>query len=33
MGWQQVWDLAYLVAFFAVSMWIAIRQMERKLIK
>ena len=32
-GWQQVWDLAYLLAFFAVGMWIAIRQMERKLIK
>lgn len=32
-GWAQVWDLAYLLAFFSACMWIAIRQMERKLIK
>jgi len=32
-GWAQAWDLAYLVIFFAVCMWIAMRQMERKLIK
>ncbi|MGI8657635.1 MAG: ABC transporter permease [Candidatus Limnocylindria bacterium] len=32
-GLGQVWDLLYLVAFFALSMWIAMRQMERKLIK
>jgi len=32
-GTAQVWDLAYLVAFFAICMWIAMRQMERKLIK
>jgi lipooligosaccharide transport system permease protein len=30
---QQAWDLAYLVAFFAAAMWLAMRQMERKLIK
>ncbi len=32
-GLGQVWDLLYLVAFFGISMWIAMRQMERKLIK
>jgi lipooligosaccharide transport system permease protein len=33
MGLGQVWDLVYLVGFFAVGLWIATRQMERKLIK
>jgi lipooligosaccharide transport system permease protein len=32
-GWQQVWDFAFLAALFALCMWIAMRQMERKLIK
>jgi lipooligosaccharide transport system permease protein len=32
-GPGQVWDLVYLVAFFAISMTIAMRQMERRLIK
>ena len=32
-GLAQLWDFVYLVVFFAVSMWIAMRQMERKLIK
>ncbi len=32
-GWAQVWDFTYLVVFFAVCLWIAMRQMERKLIK
>lgn len=32
-GWAQAWDLVYLLAFFSICMWIAIRQMERKLIK
>jgi lipooligosaccharide transport system permease protein len=32
-GPAQAWDLAYLLGFFAVCMWIAMRQMERKLIK
>jgi len=32
-GWAQAWDLLYLVAFFAICLWIAMRQMERKLIK
>jgi lipooligosaccharide transport system permease protein len=32
-GLPQVWDLVFLVGFFAVCMWIAMRQMERKLIK
>jgi lipooligosaccharide transport system permease protein len=33
LGTAQVWDLAYLVIFFAICIWIAMRQMERKLIK
>lgn len=33
LGVQQAWDLVYLVAFFVICMWIAMRQMERKLIK
>jgi lipooligosaccharide transport system permease protein len=32
-GIQQAWDLLYLVVFFAICLWIAMRQMERKLIK
>jgi lipooligosaccharide transport system permease protein len=32
-GIGQVWDLLYLVVFFAVCLWLAMRQMERKLIK
>jgi lipooligosaccharide transport system permease protein len=33
MGFAQVWDLVYLVGFFALGLWLATRQMERKLIK
>ena len=33
LGIGQVWDLLYLVVFFAICLWIAMRQMERKLIK
>jgi lipooligosaccharide transport system permease protein len=29
----QLWDLLYLVVFFVICMWIAMRQMEKKLIK
>ena len=32
-GLAQLWDFVYLVAFFGISLWIAMRQMERKLIK
>jgi lipooligosaccharide transport system permease protein len=32
-GMGQVWDTVYLVVFFTVCIWIAMRQMERKLIK
>jgi lipooligosaccharide transport system permease protein len=32
-GIGQVWDLLYLLVFFVICMWIAMRQMERKLIK
>jgi lipooligosaccharide transport system permease protein len=30
---HQLWDFGYLVVFFVVCLWIAMRQMERKLIK
>jgi lipooligosaccharide transport system permease protein len=33
MGWHQLWDFGYLVVFFAVTLSIAMRQMERKLVK
>jgi lipooligosaccharide transport system permease protein len=29
----QLWDFAYLVVFFALMMWIAMRRMEKRLIK
>jgi lipooligosaccharide transport system permease protein len=32
-SWVQLWDLAYLLAFFGLTLWIAMRQMERKLVK
>jgi lipooligosaccharide transport system permease protein len=32
-GWQQVWDFAFLAGLFGACMWLAMRQMERKLIK
>jgi lipooligosaccharide transport system permease protein len=32
-GWAQAWDFVYLLGFFVLAMWIAMRQMERKLIK
>jgi lipooligosaccharide transport system permease protein len=32
-GVAQLWDFVYLTAFFAICIWIAMRQMERKLIK
>jgi lipooligosaccharide transport system permease protein len=33
LGFAQLWDFVYLVGFFAICLWIAMRQMERKLIK
>jgi lipooligosaccharide transport system permease protein len=33
MGLVQLWDFVYLVVFFTICIWIAMRQMERKLIK
>jgi hypothetical protein len=30
---RMVWDLAYLVVFCGLCLWVAMRQMERKLIK
>jgi lipooligosaccharide transport system permease protein len=32
-GLAQLWDFVYLAVFFTVCIWIAMRQMERKLIK
>ncbi len=33
MGWHELWDLAYLVAFGAIAMWIALNRLEQRLIK
>ena len=33
MGVGQLWDFVYLAVFFSICIWIAMRQMERKLIK
>ena len=33
LGWAQLLDLAYMVAFGSIAMWIAMSRMERKLIK
>jgi lipooligosaccharide transport system permease protein len=33
LGWHQLWDLGYLVAFGAISMWIAFNRLEQRLIK
>jgi lipooligosaccharide transport system permease protein len=33
LGWHQLWDLGYLVAFGAISMWIALNRLEQRLIK
>jgi lipooligosaccharide transport system permease protein len=33
LGFAQLWDFVYLIGFFAICLWIAMRQMERKLIK
>ena len=32
-GLAQLWDFVYLVAFFAICIWLAMRQMEKRLIK
>ena len=32
-GWHELWDLVYLVAFGAISMWIALNRLEKRLIK
>jgi len=33
MGWHELWDLAYIVAFGAIAMWIALNRLEQRLIK
>jgi lipooligosaccharide transport system permease protein len=33
LGWHEVWDLGYLVAFGAIAMWIALNRLEQRLIK
>jgi lipooligosaccharide transport system permease protein len=33
LGWHQLWDLAYLVVFGAIAMWIALNRLEQRLIK
>ena len=33
LGWHELWDLAYMVAFGAIAMWIALNRLEQRLIK
>jgi len=33
LGWHELWDLVYLVAFGAVAMWIALNRLEQRLVK
>ena len=33
LGWHELWDLAYLVAFGVIAMWIALNKLEDRLIK
>ena len=33
LGWHELWDLAYIVAFGAIAMWIALNRLEQRLIK
>jgi lipooligosaccharide transport system permease protein len=33
LGWHELWDLVYLVAFGAIAMWIALNRLEQRLIK
>jgi lipooligosaccharide transport system permease protein len=33
LGWHELWDLGYMVAFGAIAMWIALNRLETRLIK
>ncbi len=33
LNWHELWDLAYLVVFGAIAMWIALNRLEQRLIK
>jgi lipooligosaccharide transport system permease protein len=33
LGWHELWDLIYLVAFGAIAMWIALHRLEQRLVK
>jgi lipooligosaccharide transport system permease protein len=33
LGWHELWDLAYLIAFGSIAMWIALNRLEQRLIK
>ena len=33
LGWHELWDLGYLVAFGTIAMWIALNRLEHRLIK
>ena len=33
LGWHELWDLAYMVAFGAIAMWIALNRLEQRLVK
>jgi lipooligosaccharide transport system permease protein len=33
LGWHELWDLAYMVIFGAIAMWIALNRLQQRLIK
>jgi lipooligosaccharide transport system permease protein len=33
LGWHELWDLAYMVAFGSIAMWIALNRLEQRLVK
>jgi len=33
LGWHELWDLAYLVAFGSIALWIALTKLEQRLVK
>jgi lipooligosaccharide transport system permease protein len=33
LGWHELWDLVYMVAFGSIAMWIALNRLEQRLVK
>ncbi len=33
LGWHELWDLAYMIAFGSIALWIALNRLEQRLIK